>query len=155
MIRILSGSVMALCLAACASTPIASPATQILGKWNCTTSAEGMAVAGVFDYMADGAVKGQAQMDSDVQGMKASITGDIEATWEFLPDGRLKETITALTVKSAKMGGQVAPPAMIPSMIQPMVNESVVNQTSTSTAVFTADTFTSTDDEGVVTSCRR
>ena len=155
MIRILSAYALALGLVACASAPAAGKETQILGKWNCATAADGMAVAGVFDYLADGTVKGDAKLDSEVQGTKVSLTGDIVATWEFLEDGMLKETITALTVRSAVMGGQVAPPAVIPTMIQPMINESVVNQSSTSTVAFTADAFTSTDEEGVVTTCTR
>ncbi len=155
MIRILSGSALALALAACASAPSATPATLILGTWTCSTTSEGMAIAGVLDYRADGTVKGDAMMDADMPGMKASITGDVDATWAFLPDGKLQETITALKVKSAVLDGQAAPAAMIPLMIQPMVNESVVNQSSISTAVFAAETFTSTDEEGVVTSCKR
>lgn len=140
---------------ACASAPAPSPATQILGTWTCTSAAEGMAVAATLDYAADGTVKGQAKMDSKMQGMDATITGDLTASWEFLPDGKLKETITALTVKSASMAGQAAPASMIPTMIQPMVTQSVVNQASISTAVFAADTFTSTDEDGVVTNCKR
>lgn len=155
MIRVVPGLALVLGLAGCATTSGASPATQILGRWTCATTADGMAVAGVFDYSADGSVTGDAKMDSDVQGTKASITGDIKATWEFLADGRLKETITALTVKAANLGGQVAPPAMIPTMIQPMVSAEVVGQASTSTVEFTADTFTSTDEDGVITSCKR
>ncbi len=155
MIRILPGTMLALGFAACATTPGGSPATQILGKWTCATTTEGMAVAGVFDYSADGGVRADAKMDADVQNMDVSITGDIVGTWEFLPDGRLKETITSLTVKSANMGGQAAPPSLIPTMIQPMVDQSVVGQTSTSTVAFTADTFVSTDEDGVATDCKR
>lgn len=155
MIRFISSPVLALGLVACASGPSTAENSQILGRWNCSTAADGMSVAGVFDYLADGTVKGDAKMDSEVEGTKVSLTGDIMATWEILDDGKLKETITALTVKSAILGGQPAPPSVIPTMIQPMIEDSVVGQSSTSTVVFTADTFTSTDEEGVATSCKR
>lgn len=155
MIRFLSSPLLALSFVACASAPSTAENSQIVGRWTCSTSADGMSVAGVFDYLADGTVKGDAKMDSEVEGTKVSLTGDIVATWEILDDGKLKESITALTVKSANLGGQPAPPSVIPTMIQPMIEDSVVGQSSTSTVVFTADTFMSTDEEGVVTNCTR
>lgn len=155
MIRFLSSPLLALGLVACASGPSTAENSQIVGKWNCSATADGMSVAGVFDYLADGTVKGDAKMDSELEGTKVSLTGDLVATWEILDDGKLKETITALTVKSAILGGQPAPPSVIPTMIQPMIDDSLVGQSSTSTVSFTADTFTSTDEEGVVTNCTR
>lgn len=155
MIRSLSSSVLALSLVACASGPAAGKNSQILGKWTCEAASDGMAIAGVFDYLADGTVRGDAKMDSEVEDTKVSLTGDVLATWEFLEDGKLRETITSLKVKSAVMGGQAAPPAVIPTLIQPMIDDTVVGQSSVSTVSFTADSFTSTDEEGVVTSCKR
>jgi hypothetical protein len=155
MIRILSSSVLAIGLVACASGPSAGTGAQILGKWTCSTAADGMAVAGVFDYLADGTVKGDAKMDSEVEGTKVSLTGDVVATWQIQGDGKLKETITSLKVKSAVMGGQPAPPALIPTLIQPMIDDSIVGQSSISIVSFAGNTFTSTDEDGVVTSCAR
>ncbi len=36
--------------------------------------------------------------------MAINITGKGEATWKFLPNGKIEEKITKLTVSSGKMG---------------------------------------------------
>ena len=44
---------------------------------------------------------------------------------------------------------------MIATMIQPMVDQAIVGQTSTSKVEITDTTFISTSDDGVVTTCKR
>lgn len=153
MIRTTSLAVLVSGLAACASAP--TPQQQILGKWTCESASEGMAAKGAFEYLADGTIKAEGVLDSEQGGMPASVTADIAGTWRFLEDGRLEETITSMKVKSATMSGMAAPKNIIDSMIQPMVNQMVVGQATVSTPEFAGNSYTSTDEDGVVTTCRR
>lgn len=146
----------ALAVSACASTPSATtPAEKILGQWTCRAESQGAIVDGKFDYMTGGKATADAEMNVDAGGMKLWIAGDLNATWGFQPDGKLIETVTGLKVTQAKMDGKDIPPMAIGSMVQPMVDQTVVGQASTSTVVFDGATMTSTDDEGVVTACKR
>ena len=83
--------------------------------------------------------------------MAVDITATGEASWKFLADGKLEETIINVTVVSGKVGDNNVPPATI----QPIVDQVVVNETSTGTVVFNNTSFTSTDEDGVVTTCTR
>jgi hypothetical protein len=142
-------------LSACASTP-KGPADQILGKWTCSAAQDGMTVSAVTTYLKDGTTSGVATVGVQAPGSKIELTADVISTWGFAADGRLKETVTSMRVTSATMGGQAMAPAMIASMVQPMVDEMVVGQDSTSKVVFDGATMTSTDEEmGAVTTCKR
>lgn len=155
MVRILLGTAAAIVLAACASTP-PGPAEQILGKWTCTAEQEGMSVNATTTYVKDGTTSGVATVGVQAPGSKIEITADVVSTWGFAADGKLKETVTSMKVKSATMGGEPMAPAMVATMVQPMVDEMVVGQGSTSTVVFDGATMTSTDEElGAVTTCKR
>jgi hypothetical protein len=150
--RILVVTMSLAALGACASAPAANtPAQQILGKWNCKAAAEGVTTDAVVTYLDGGKATMDAKLGVNQGGMAVDITATADAGWKFLEDGKLQETITAMKVTSGKMNGQVVPPAMIQSMVEQMV----VNQTVTSTAVFTENSFVSTDDNGVVTTCTR
>lgn len=155
--RMIIATIAALAMSACASTPGASntPAEKILGAWDCTASSQGAVVAGKFNYATGGKATADATMDVETGGMKIWLAGDLNATWGFQPDGKLIETVTSLKVTQAKMDGKDIPPMAISSMVQPMVNQSVVGKASTSTVVFDGTTMTSTDEEGVVTTCKR
>lgn len=143
---------IALAAGACASAPAAkTPAEQILGVWNCKTSSEGITVEGMNTYSPDGKAKGDAKVAVAQGGMAIDLTATTESSWKFLEDGKLQETVTKMTVTGGKMGGQDVPIAMI----QPMVEQMVVNQTMTSTVVFGEGTATITDQENVVTNCTR
>ena len=146
-------SAFLLCIA-CALTPESSQ-QLILGKWSCHAESQGAIVDGKFDYMTGGKAKADAEMSVDANGMKVWVAGLLDATWGFQPDGKLIETVTGLKVTQAKMAGRDVPPMAIGSMVQPMVNEMVVGQSTTSTVVFDGATMTSTDTEGVVTTCKR
>lgn len=143
---------IALTVGACASGPAAkTPAEQITGIWNCKTSSEGITVAGTNTYSPDGKATGDATVNVNQGGMAIDIVATTESNWKFQEDGKLMETVTKMTVKSGKMSGQDVPPAMIQGMVEQMV----VNQTVTSTVVFGEGTMTFTDQDNVVTSCKR
>lgn len=155
--RILVGTISALALVACASGPGApnTPAEKILGAWNCHAASEGSVVDGKITYLTGGKATGDTVMDVNAGGMKIKLNGALNATWGFQPDGKLIETVTGLKVSSAEMDGKTIPAPAIGSMIQPLVNQTAVGQSSTSTVVFDGAGFTSTDEKGVVTTCKR
>lgn len=155
--RILIGTISVLALGACASGPSAAstPAEMILGTWDCHAESEGSVVDGKITYMTGGMAKGDTAMDVDAGGMKIKLNGMLDATWGFQPDGKLIETVTGLKVTSAEMDGKAIPAPAIGSLVQPMVNDMAVGQASTSTVVFDGASFTSTDDKGVGTVCKR
>ncbi len=150
--RIVVAAVALASLGGCASAPAApTPAEMILGTWMCKATSEGVNTDAVITYVAGGAATMDARLGVTQGGMAISLDGKGEATWRFLPDGKIEETITRLTVTGGKMGGRDVPLAMV----QPMVDQMVVNQPVTSTTVITPKTMTSTDGEGVVTICAR
>jgi hypothetical protein len=150
--RIVIAAVALVSLGACASTPAAkSPADMILGTWNCKAESEGVSTDAVITYVKGGTATMDASVGVKQGGMAIDLAGKGDASWKFLPDGKIEETITRLTVTSGKMGGNPVPVGMI----QPMVDQMVVNQPVKSTVVFSDASFVSTDEEGVVTTCTR
>ena len=150
MVRMIAGTALLALLAACATTA-PTPAQQVVGKWSCETNTDGIKVLGKVDYLSDGKAASDVSVAIDQGGMAMTIAATAESTWLFLADGKMSETITKATVTSGNMAGQDVPPAMI----QPMMEEMVVNQTSTSTVVFEGSAMTLTDEEGTVTRCTR
>ncbi len=145
---------VALAFGACASgtaPAVKTPAEMILGKWTCKAAAQGISTDAVVTYLAGGAATLDAKIAIAQGGMAVDITATGEASWKFLADGKLEETITNVTVVSGKVGDNNVPPATI----QPIVDQVVVNETSTGTVVFNDTSFTSTDEDGVVTTCTR
>ena len=139
----------------CASTP-KGPADLILGKWTCSATQEGMSVAATTTYDKGGTAGGVAKVSVQAPGSAIELSGDVKSTWAINADGKLEEKVTSMTVTSAKMSGSDLAAPMIAAMVQPMVDEMVVNQTSTSTIAFEGNTMTTTDqDMGVVTTCTR
>lgn len=142
----------ALTLGACASSPAAkTPADMILGKWNCKATAEGITTDADVTYLKGGAATMDAKAGISQSGMAIEILATADASWNFREDGKLEEMITRMTVTKGTMSGQDVPPAMI----QPMVEGAVVNQKTVSTAVFSDNSFVSTDEAGTVTTCSR
>lgn len=142
----------ALTLGACASSPAAkTPADMILGKWNCKATAEGITTDADVTYLKGGAATMDAKAGISQSGMAIEILATADASWNFREDGKLEEMITRMTVTKGTMSGQDVPPAMI----QPMVEGAVVNQKTVSTAVFSDNSFVSTDEAGTVTTCTR
>ena len=142
----------ALALGACASAPTArTPAEQILGKWNCKATTEGITTDAAVTYLEGGKATMDAKVGVTQSGMAIDILATADASWAFLPDGKLEEMITRMTVTKGTMGGNDVPPAMI----QGMIEQAVVNQKTVSTATFADTSFTSTDESGTVTTCTR
>ena len=147
----------AMALGACASSGGATsaaktPADQILGKWTCTAAPEGVASEAVIDYAKGGKATVDAKLSVNQSGMAVEILAKGDASWVFLPSGKLEETITSLTVTKGTMNGNDVPPAMIQGMIQ----QSVVGQKTTSAVVFSDNGYVATDDgSGTVTTCKR
>jgi hypothetical protein len=154
MLRALLGLTGLLLVSACASTPT-GPADQILGTWTCNAASQGAVVDGKFTYMTGGKTQANAAMDVDAAGQKIWLAGIIDATWGFQPDGKLIETIVGLKVNAARVGGKDLPAPAVGAMVQPMVDQMIVGQSSTSAVVFGGATMTLTDDKGVVTTCKR
>jgi hypothetical protein len=146
-------AVLALAASACATAP-KTPEQMILGKWTCDASSPEMKVKGVFDYKADGTASSLADVEVDTEGMKIGIKGNMGSTWKFLPDGKLQETITSMSISSATMNGQPMDQSMV-AMMQPMVQEMVVNQSTTSQVTLNEREFNYVDDAGVATACTR
>lgn len=145
-----------LALGACASsgggTTAATPADKIIGKWTCLAAPEGIQSEAVVDYLKGGKATVDAKLNVTQGGMAIEILATGEATWAFLPSGKLEEAITSLNVTKGTANGNDVPPAMIQGMVQ----SSVVGQKTTSTVVFSDNSYVSTDDEsGVVTTCKR
>lgn len=154
MLRMCLGLTGLLLVSACASTPT-GPANQILGVWTCHAESQGAIVDGRFTYLPAGKTQADASMDVDAGGQKIWLAGIIDATWGFQPDGKLIETIVGLKVNRAKVGGKDLPAPAVGAMIQPMVDQMIAGQSSTSTVAFEGTTMTLTDDKGVVTDCKR
>ena len=150
--RILAATVV-LAFGACATAPAApkTPSDLILGKWNCKATAEGVTTDAVVTYLEGGKSTLDAKVGVNQGGMAIDIRATAEGNYKFLEDGKVQETITKMTVTSGKMGGNDVPAAMI----QPMVEQMVVNQTVTSTATITETSFVSKDEDGTVTTCTR
>lgn len=124
---------------------------MILGKWNCGATAEGITTDAAVTYLDGGKATMDAKVGVTQSGMAINILANADASWNFLPDGKLEEMITRMTVTKGTMGGNDVPPAMI----QGMIEQAVVNQKTVSTAVFSEGKFVSTDESGTVTTCTR
>ena len=145
----------ALALGACASGPggsaASTPDKQILGKWNCKATTDGITTDADVTYLEGGKATMDAKVGVTQSGMAINILATAEASWKFLPDGKLEEMITKMTVTKGTMAGNDVPPAMI----QGMIEQAVVNQKTVATAVFSEGKFVSTDESGTVTTCTR
>jgi hypothetical protein len=155
MVRIAVGTMALAVMAACSSAPAAqTPQQMILGKWNCATDADNIAISGVFDYQANGLATSSSNIDVDAGAVKIALTADADSTWGFDADGKMTEKVTSMKLTSAKMGGQDMDKDMVDSLVQPMV-DGVVGQSSTTTVEFGDNSFVSTTEEGIVTTCTR
>lgn len=145
---------LAFAASACASTPKEKPLSErILGLWNCTATADSVSTKAAVTYLDGGKSKLDATVTLTFAGQAAEIKGAGDATWTVLPDGRLEDTVTALTISGGTVAGNPVP---VP-MIQPLVQQAIVGQKSTSAVAFDdkARTMTLTDDKSNVTSCSR
>jgi len=128
-----------------------TPKTEelLLGDWTCASDSNGAVITGPFTYLAGGKSKMQTTIAISSASVEMSGTGN--ATWKFLADGKLEETITDFKVASAKSAGQPAPV----EPMQEMVDTMVLNQTVTSTVAVDAKKLVLTDNTGTTTTCTR
>jgi hypothetical protein len=139
------------CLAAAASAQGAkSPVDQALsGTWKCSTEADGTIVTSSTSYLAGG----KETFDVAIKVTQANLefAGSGGGDWKLQPDGKIVETITGFTVKTAKMNGQDTPVAAVQGMVEGMI----VGQVATSTIALKDGAMILTDQDGVVTTCKR
>lgn len=155
MARIAFGTMALALMAACSTAPAPeAPQQRVLGKWNCATESDNIAISGMFDYQANGLAKSSSNIGVDAGAMQIALTADADSTWGFNADGTMTEKVTAMRLTSAKMDGRDMPPDMVAQLVQPMI-DGVVGQSSTTTVAFGEDSFTSTTEEGIVTTCKR
>ncbi|MEY4784690.1 MAG: hypothetical protein RIR41_2625 [Pseudomonadota bacterium] len=155
MVRIALGAMAFAVAAACASAPEAkTPQQMMTGKWSCATESEGVVISGVFDYQANGLATSTSNIDVDAGAVKIALTANADSTWGFDADGKMTETVTAMKLTSAKMAGQEMDKDMVESLVQPMIDQ-VVGESSTSTVAFGENSFTSTTEDGIVSTCKR
>lgn len=155
MVRFAVGTVMLAAMAACSSAPAPqTPQQKIMGKWTCATESENIAISGVFDYQANGLAKSSSNIDVDAGAVKIALTADADSTWGFAEDGTMTEKVTAMKLTSARMAGQDMAPDMVASLVQPMI-DGVVGESSTTTVTFGDNSFVSTTEDGIVTTCKR
>lgn len=155
MVRIAIGTLAFAAMAACSSAPMAqTPQQKIVGKWNCATDADNILISGAFDYRPDGLATSSSNIEVDAGAVKIALTADADSTWGFDADGTMVEKVTAMKLTSAKMGGQDMDKGMVDALVQPMI-DGVVGESSTTTVVFGENSFVSTTEEGIVTTCKR
>jgi hypothetical protein len=121
------------------------------GTWSCSAEGNGMAVTSTTNYLAGGKETFDMAIKGDAGGTQIEFTGNGTADWKFQPDGKLAETITGITIKTAKMGGQEVPATDMQAMVEGMI----VGQVSTSTVDVKDKAMTLVDADGVTTNCKR
>jgi len=155
MVRIAIGTLAFAVVAACSSAPTAQTSQQkMVGKWTCATDTDNIVISGVFDYRADGLATSSSKIEVDAGAVKISLTSDADSTWGFNADGTMTEKVTAMKLTSAKMGGQDMDKDMVDSLVQPMI-DGVVGESSTTAVTFGENSFVSTTEDGIVTTCER
>lgn len=110
-----------------------------------------MAVTSTTNYLAGGKETFDIAIKGDAGGTQIEFTGNGTADWKFQPDGKLAETITGITIKTAKMGGQEVPATDMQAMVEGMI----VGQVSTSTVDVKDKAMTLVDADGITTNCKR
>jgi hypothetical protein len=121
------------------------------GVWKCETNADGNDIKSETTYLASG----KETFKTSYKGV-SPVPMEFESTgtadWKVLPDGKLTETVTAITITSGKMNGADVPAETLQSMIAPMI----VNQTSTNTVTALKDkAMTMVEAAGTPSTCTR
>ena len=144
--------VMLVLVSACASAPRPqTPAEMLLGQWSCEVTSGDLTTRGVVTYLPDGKAGLKVNVALAVAGQAAVIEGAGESSWVFLADGKLQETLTRLTVGSGTLGGKPVPTAMI----QPMIDNNLLNKATTSTATITPGKMVLDAGDGAPKTCTR
>ena len=92
-----------------------------------------MAVTSTTNYLAGGKETFDVAVKADAAGTQIEFTGDGTADWKW--DDKLVETITAINIKTARLGGQEVPAADMQAMVEGMM----VGQVSTSSVRIDSD----------------
>ena len=121
------------------------------GTWACSAEGNGMAVTSTTVYLAGGKETFDLTVKGDAGGAQIEFTGNGTADWKFEPDGKLVETITAISIKTARMGGQEVPAADMQAMVAGMM----LGQASTSTVDIKDKAMVLVDGNGITTNCKR
>ena len=109
-----------------------------------------MAVTSTTNYLAGGKETFDLTVKGDGGGGPMEFTGSGTADWKF-DAGKLVETVTGITIKTARMGGQEVPAADMQAMVAGMI----IGQTTTSTVSIKDKTMILVDADNVTTDCKR
>ena len=84
-------------------------AEMVTGVWNCSSQTPGGLVAGQMTYKADGTTQSVLTLTADIDGGKLEAQLDATSTWQLLGGGLIREQITSITARSAKLDGEDLP----------------------------------------------
>ena len=145
---LVAGASLCLTAAASAQGAKAPPEQALLGTWTCSGKQGDATMNITTTYLAGG--KEIFDVEVRVIGLGLSFTGSGTGDWKFQQDGRLAETMTALTVKTAMLDGLEKPAASV----QPILESTLLNQISTSTVELTNGRMILVDENDAVTTCK-
>lgn len=154
MVRMFAGLAAAALLSACATTSL-TPQERVIGPWSCSVDMGGLAGKAELNYRPDGTTSGPVAFTGETDGIEMDITGDVASTWEFLENGRFREVVTGFDIKTAAFDGEAMSAALIATMIQPMIADTLEGQESIADITFGDNTMTLTSDGAEPTVCSR
>lgn len=137
-------------LAACASAP-QTPDQLIVGKWNCSAKTPDGKISGPMTYQADGTTAFVLTFDSVIQDTSVIIVAEGSSIWEIPAEGKIREAIKSIDVRSAKMGGKDIPPSMLGDIEKTMID----TELSESSLEISRTDMVLVDKEGTRTVCKR
>ena len=88
-------------------------AEMVTGVWNCSSQTPGGLVAGQMTYKADGTTQSVLTLTADIDGGKLEAQLDATSTWQLLGGGLIREQITSITARSAKLDGEDLPESVL------------------------------------------
>jgi hypothetical protein len=154
MVRMFAGLAAAALLSACATTSL-TPQERVIGPWSCSLELGGLSGKAQLNYRPDGTTSGPVSFTGETDSIEMDITGDVASTWEFLVNGRLREVVTGFDIKTAAFDGEAMSAALIATMIQPMIADTLEGQESIAEVAFGDNTMTLTSDGAEPTVCSR
>jgi|JI10StandDraft_1071094.scaffolds.fasta_scaffold23750_4 hypothetical protein len=125
-------------------------AEMVTGVWNCSSQTPGGLVAGQMTYKADGTTQSVLTLTADIDGGKLEAQLDATSTWQLLGGGLIREQITSITARSAKLDGEDLPESVLTE-----IAENGNQEPSNSTIELSASQMVLVDGEGTRTVCGR
>ena len=125
-------------------------AEMVTGVWNCSSQTPGGLVAGQMTYKADGTTQSVLTLTADIDGGKLEAQLDATSTWQLLGGGLIREQITSITARSAKLDGEDLPESVLTE-----IAENGKQEPSNSTIELSASQMVLVDGEGTRTVCGR